>query len=589
MSDRIRVAHLTTVDVSLWTLLRSQLIDLRDQGFEVTGISAPGPWVAALEAEGIRHLAWPHATRSWDPMADARAFGELLAILRRERFDVVHTHNPKPGILGRVAARLLGVPCVVNTVHGLYAMPGDPLAKRLPVLGLEWLAARCSDLELYQSEEDLAWARRIRLVRPGHSQHLGNGIDVTRFDPEAIAPERTAELRRSLGIDDKTLIVGTVGRLVAEKGYRELVAAAETLRAERTDVRFLAVGQPDPDKPDAIGQEELDRAARHVQLTGWRDDIRELLSVMDVFVLPSWREGLPRSAIEAAAMRRPLVLTDIRGCREVVRDGIEGVLVPPRDASRLSAAIETLVDDERLRRSYGSAARARARDRFDERRVLARLSESYDRLLRRAALVPRVTRPVHVRHARTEDAPQLARLHRNALPEAFLPSLGDRFLRRVYNALATDADAVTLVAEDGGTIVGFVAGVVSPTAFFRRFCVRHGIPAAAAALPALLRSDVRRGASETARYVGRDGEQGPAELLSIAVARGHRRRGVGAELVRELLAALAEVGAVEVSVTVGSPNDSMTGLMRSFGFREAGSISLHEGKASTRWRTTCRS
>ena len=139
----LKVAHLTTVDLTLRFLLLGQLRRLRDEGFEVTGISAPGPWTAELEAEGIRHLPWPHATRSWDPRADARAFAELLAILRRERFDVLHTHNPKPGVLGRLAGRLTGVPVVVNTVHGLYATPDDRLAKRALVLGMERLAARC--------------------------------------------------------------------------------------------------------------------------------------------------------------------------------------------------------------------------------------------------------------------------------------------------------------------------------------------------------------------------------------------------------------------------------------------------------------
>ncbi|HEV2929767.1 MAG TPA: glycosyltransferase, partial [Propionibacteriaceae bacterium] len=305
MAERIRVAHVTTIDGTLWVLLRNQLAHLREEGFEVTGISAPGPWVAPLEAEGIRHVPWPHATRSWNPWADGRAFLELLAILRRERFDIVHTHNPKPGVLGRTAARVGGVGCVLNTVHGLYAMPDDRLAKRVPVLAMEWLAARCSDLELYQSEEDLAWARRIHLVRPGRSEHLGNGIDLAQFDPQAVDTERVLELRRSLGIGEGTLVVGTVGRLVAEKGFRELVTAARTIQAERADVRFLAVGAPDPEKADAIGEQELQAAGAHVQVVGWSDQVRELLAIMDVFVLPSWREGLPRSAIEAAAMAKP--------------------------------------------------------------------------------------------------------------------------------------------------------------------------------------------------------------------------------------------------------------------------------------------
>ena len=110
----VRVAHVTTVDVTLRFLLLPQLMRLRDEGFEVTAISAPGPWRGEIEANGIRHVAWPHATRSWHPSADAAAFWELFRTFGRERFDIVHTHNPKPGILGRIAARWAGVPCVVS-------------------------------------------------------------------------------------------------------------------------------------------------------------------------------------------------------------------------------------------------------------------------------------------------------------------------------------------------------------------------------------------------------------------------------------------------------------------------------------------
>jgi glycosyltransferase involved in cell wall biosynthesis/ribosomal protein S18 acetylase RimI-like enzyme len=588
MADRIRVAHVTTVDVSLWTLLHSQLIGLRDQDFEVTGISAPGPWAAALEAEGIRHLAWPHATRSWDPLADVRAFLELLAILRRERFDVVHTHNPKPGVLGRTAARLVGVPCVVNTVHGLYAMPDDRLAKRVAVLGLERLAARCSDLELYQSQEDLVWARRIGLVRPGRSEHLGNGIDVVRFDPEAVPLEDTAELRRSLGIDDGTLVVGTVGRLVAEKGFRELVAAAQAIRSERDDVRFLAVGQPDPEKADAIGREELDRAASSVQVIGWRDDVRELLAAMDVFVLPSWREGLPRSAIEAASMGKPLVLTDIRGCREVVRDGVEGLLVPPRDPDALAAAIRKLLDDPGRRTKLGALARARAVERFDERRATELMMNSYRRLLGRGD-ASETPRRIEIRPARVEDVPTLARLHRQSLPEAFLPTLGDGFMRQLYRSLLVDG--VTLVAEDHRGVIGFASGVASVRGFYRRFYRRRGFRAALAAAPRLVRPSVLRRVVETARYPGGDVALPDAELLAIAVDAKVRARSVsvGVVLARGVLQRLADLGADRVKVVTSSDNQQANRFYRSLGFDHLSEIFVHEGTSSNVWVIACRS
>jgi glycosyltransferase involved in cell wall biosynthesis len=376
-----RVAHITSIDLTLRVLLLPQLRRLRDEGYEVTGISAPGPSVRALEGEGIRHIAWANATRSWDLRADLRAFVELLSILRRERFDVVHTHNPKPGVMGRIAARMARVPHVVNTTHGLYATQNDRVQRKVPVLALEWLASRWSDVELFQSEEDHAWVRRIHLVRPSKSLVLGNGVDLARYDPGAVPPYRIERLRQELGFSRDAVIVGTVGRMVAEKGYRELFAAARRVSASAPQVAFLVVGPEDPEKSDALTARDLAGGGVNVAFAGWRDDVRDLLAMMDIFVLASWREGVPRSAIEAAAMGKPLVLTDIRGCREVARDGVEGILVPVRDPQRLGAAIASLVADPALRRRLGNAARARAVERFDERRVEEVIVAEYRRLL----------------------------------------------------------------------------------------------------------------------------------------------------------------------------------------------------------------
>jgi glycosyltransferase involved in cell wall biosynthesis len=346
-----------------------QLLALRDAGFDVTGISAAGPRVGELEALGIRHIAWTKATRAWDPRGDAAAFLQLITILRRERFDLVHTHNPKPGVLGRIAARVAGVPRIVNTVHGFYATREDPVGRRAAVLSAEWIAARCSDLELYQSSEDLAWATERHIMRRGHASYLGNGVDLTQFRPGRGSEEPVRKLRAELEIGEDELVVGAVGRMVMEKGWGEFFEAARLIREPCPRARFLAVGEPDGDKPDALSREMLQRHGGEIVFAGWRDDIADLMALMDVFVLASWREGLPRSAIEAAATGVPLVLTDIRGCREVVRDGIEGSLVPVRDAAALARAIVALLEDPQLRHRMGRAARARAEERFDEERV----------------------------------------------------------------------------------------------------------------------------------------------------------------------------------------------------------------------------
>ncbi|MCZ6457008.1 MAG: glycosyltransferase, partial [Actinobacteria bacterium] len=150
----MRVAHLTTVDLSLRYLVLPQLTKVNDLGGEAVGISANGPYVAELEELGVRHITLPGATRSVDPVADLKAMVSLWRILREERPDVIHTHTPKPGLYGRVIGRIAGVPVVLNTIHGLYATPDDSVVKRSIVYALEAFASRVSDVELVQSAED---------------------------------------------------------------------------------------------------------------------------------------------------------------------------------------------------------------------------------------------------------------------------------------------------------------------------------------------------------------------------------------------------------------------------------------------------
>jgi glycosyltransferase involved in cell wall biosynthesis/ribosomal protein S18 acetylase RimI-like enzyme len=589
----VRIAHVTTVDLTLYAVLLPQLRQLRAQGFDVTTVSAPGPFVAKLEAEGLRHLPWLNATRAWNPPADVRAFTELLGILHRERFDLVHTHTPKAGVLGRVAAGMCRVPCVVNTVHGLWTTPEDRLAKRLPVLAAERLAARFSDLELYVNGEDLAWARQAGVVRAERSRRIGNGVDLSRFHPAAIPPARVTALRRELGIADDELVVTAIGRLVAEKGYRELFAAAERVRAELPAARFLVAGGPDPDKADALGGDELATAAASgVVLCGWREDVVELLAATDVFVLPSHREGLPLSAVEAAAMGRPLVLTDIRGCREVVDNGRDGLLVPVRDPEALAAAITRLLRDPDLRARLGEAARRRAAERFDQIQVHDDLIGWYRKFLgskvrgefgRIEPGSPIDAADLIIRPATAADAGAIARLHREGLPEAFLPALGDRFLRRLYRALVRDPEGVAVVADSGAAIVGFAAGVASVPAFYRRFLRRHGLPAAIAATRRLLRPSVIRRAMETCRHPHTTRTLPDAELLAIAVDGACRTRGLGRRLAEEVFAGLAALGVGEVKAVVGADNAEANQFYARLGLSRAGWTVVHRGATSNVW------
>ncbi|HMF82907.1 MAG TPA: glycosyltransferase [Acidimicrobiia bacterium] len=393
----MKIAHLTTVDLSLRFLVFAQLEALRDEGHEVIGISAPGPWVADLERVGIRHVPLQSSTRGANVGADVRSALELWRVLRRERPDVLHTHNPKPGVYGRIIGRMAGVPIVINTVHGLYATPEDPLARRIAVYGLEAVASRFSDAELVQNPEDFELMRRMRLTR--RARLIGNGVDLERFDPARFTSDERRALRTELGLGADQVVIGTVGRLVAEKGYPELFAAVRRLDPDR--YVLVVIGAGDPEKRDALAPDLLARArADGVRFLGHRDDVDALYAAMDIFVLASQREGYPRAAMEAAAMGLPIVATDIRGCREVVRPGRNGLLVPPRDASSIVAAITKLGGNADQRAAMGDAGRTIARERFDEQRVAGVVLDTYGEL---ATLKGISREPIDVLHVITSN------------------------------------------------------------------------------------------------------------------------------------------------------------------------------------------
>lgn len=379
---RPRLVHVTTTDMSLELLLGPQLRAFAAAGYEVIGASAPGPFVAPLRAGGIAHAPLRHATRAMAVGSDLAALGELTSLFRRLRPDVVHTHNPKPGIYGRVAARAARVPAVVNTVHGLYAGATDRWVKRWPVYGLERMASMCSDAELVQNPEDLRTLAHLGV--PHAKLHLlGNGVDLGRFDPRRFSPDAVARLRRDLGAGPSEVVCLLVGRLVGEKGYREVFAAMGWLRRQLPHLRVVIAGPADPAKADAIGEAEIRRAESEtgIRFLGLRHDVDALYAAADLYVLASHREGFPRSAMEAAAMGLPVVATNIRGCRQVVEDGVTGLLVPVRDAESLADAVARLVADAALRRRMGMAAQQKACRDFDQQRVIAITLDTYRRLL----------------------------------------------------------------------------------------------------------------------------------------------------------------------------------------------------------------
>ncbi len=387
MPTPVKVAHVTTIDLSLRYLLLNQMISLETGGYQITGISSPGPEAASLQAAGIRHI--PVAmTRRFTPFADLLSLWRLWLVMRRERFTIVHTHNPKPGLLGQLAGRMAGVPVIVNTLHGFYFCETTPVLARTFYTLMEKIAAACSDTILSQNREDIETAIRQGICQRQKITYLGNGIDIERFNKATITRSELDAKRNEIGLPLGSPVVGFVGRLVREKGILDLLTAAQSIRQSVPSVRFLFVGPTDREKEDALTSSAaggLD-IADSCLFVGQRDDMPSLYACMDVFVLPSHREGFPRSPMEASAMAVPCVVTDVRGCREAVEHNRNGVLVPLGDVEALANAIIDLLSDREKARRMGEEGRRMALERFDERLVFEKVKAEYARLLREKGL-----------------------------------------------------------------------------------------------------------------------------------------------------------------------------------------------------------
>lgn len=344
-------------------------------GFDVRCACTPGPHWDELISRGL-NMVPVEVARSASPLKAAGAILRIRRSLLRERPDVLHVHTPIASMIGRLAGWLAGVPVIVYTAHGFYLHDRmKPLQRRLHVL-LE-RAFGCFNHYLFcVSAEDCRTAIRERIARRGRVHFVGNGADPRRFDPVAHGSEARGRIRAEFSIPEDATVISIMGRLVREKGHLEFFEAARRIAASRAGVHFLVIGDTVTSEHDDAKAAIMRRARQidssRVHFTGLRDDVPELLAATDIFCLPSHREGMPVSVIEAMMMGLPVVATRIRGCRELVSDGEHGFLVEPGDAGQLEGALRFLVDHSDVARAMGASGRSRALRRCDERRILQR-------------------------------------------------------------------------------------------------------------------------------------------------------------------------------------------------------------------------
>ncbi len=381
----MKLLHICAVGFTVKNLLRPQIDYFLARGLQVEVACSPGAEVTELQHQGYTVHPVP-IERRIAPGSNLRSVLALTGLIRRQRYDAVHVHTPVASVLGRLAARLAGTPCLLYTAHGFYFHDEMPRRTYRLYHSIERAAGWLTDLILTQSREDFETAAKTRLCPRAKLRYLGNGVDLERFRRDRLEPRAQQALGQALGIPAGAFpVIGMTGRITAEKGYRELIAALAQVRRTFPQTCLLVIGGQLSSERDAFQGELGDRLQQQgltaqVIFTGFRSDIPELLGLLDIFCLPSYREGLPRSILEAMAMELPVVTTDIRGCREAVVPGETGLIVPPRQSQPLAAALEQLASQAEQRRQWGRAGRARVAAEFDERFVFERLAAAYREL-----------------------------------------------------------------------------------------------------------------------------------------------------------------------------------------------------------------
>jgi glycosyltransferase involved in cell wall biosynthesis len=277
------------------------------------------------------------------------------------------------------------VPLILYTAHGFYFHEHMNPRARFLHIHIERLFGRCTDFLFTVSGEDAATAIAERIMPAAKVEVIGNGAVIADF---AEVPEPAVEgWRKRLELPRDCIVIGTVGRLVEEKGYREFFQAASRVAASHPSAVFLVVGEEAKGDRDPFNATIVEMLASdpnlhgRVRFTGFTEDVPPLVQLMDIFVLASYREGMPLSIIEAMAAGKPIVASNIRGCREEVIDGVTGFLVPVHDAPALASCIEALVKDPKLRREQGLAGHLRAKRLFDQTKVIERLIGRIEELL----------------------------------------------------------------------------------------------------------------------------------------------------------------------------------------------------------------
>ena len=382
VARKIKICQLCAVDFTMQHLLLPLIEAMLEKGWMVTLVCSDGTFLKNLRSQGYDTRVISISRNFFSLYSHIRAIWDLYWLFRDQRFDVLHVHTPIAAVLGRIAGLMAGIPLIIYTAHGFYFHDEMSWWKRKIFIFLEQLSGLKTDYIFTQSSEDARTAITERIINPEKIMAIGNGVNTGSFVPDCA---KRALRRFALQIPNEAFVIGVVARLVKEKGLEELLEAAIKLGSHYPHVNLLLVGE----RLSSDHSLSIKKKIRHAQATlgnrlhivGYRSDVAAFLEAMDLFCLPSYREGMPRSIIEAMMMELPVVATNIRGVREEVVQGETGLLVPTRDVVALTQAIETLIIDPERCKKMGQAGRLRALKLYDEKFVVTKQIEVIRKLI----------------------------------------------------------------------------------------------------------------------------------------------------------------------------------------------------------------
>ena len=383
-----KLIRITTVPISFKVLLKGQLRFMASNGFDVKGVSSEGEELREVhENEGIAVEAIT-MSRKITPFQDLKSLWEMWNFLRKEKPQIVHTHTPKAGIIGMLAARLAGVPHRLHTVAGLPLMEATGTKRK--ILNFVEKLTYSSATRVYPNSKGLydfilqnnfTQSNKLKIIANGSS----NGIDTAFFSPDQVTELERVTLREKLNIQPNDFVFVFVGRIVSDKGINELIKAfseLQTVENKPAGIKLLLVGglenDLDPLNPETLAEINQNKDIISV---GFQQDVRSFFAIADALVFPSYREGFPNVVMQAGAMGLPSIVSDINGCNEIIIEGENGLIIPSKNVEKLKEKMLTLAKDKNLYTKLKGNSRRMIENKYEQSVVWNALLEEYEGLL----------------------------------------------------------------------------------------------------------------------------------------------------------------------------------------------------------------